>query len=149
VEDRREDQARNEAQYAVNCEHPCLPPFPKPATSKKWLDFLQTIEHYLSTTTHSPGGDGSLAETETHRATSKCLTTTMLGKLSGGALTLFKKTGRAYTKKGFKKLTALKTLFSDKSILSLSLKMFEFFKKCLHGDILMVAYKAKLHTAFE
>ena len=63
----------------------------------------------------------------------------MLGKLSGGVLAFFKKTDTAYTKQGFKKLAVLKTLFAVKSMLTLSLKMFEFFKGCLQGDLLPVA----------
>ena len=55
----------------------------------------------------------------------------MLGKLNGDALTLFKKTGSTFTKQGFEKLAALKSLFADKSMSALSLKMFDFFKGCV------------------
>ena len=41
-----------------------LPALPKLATSKEWPDFFQIAEAYLANATYSPGGDGSLIETE-------------------------------------------------------------------------------------
>ena len=107
------------------------------------------LEAYLATATYSPGGDGSLIETEDNQAASESLDTAMLGKLSGDALALFKNTGSTYTKQGFRKLAALKLLFADESLSALSLKMFDFFKGCEQGDLSPVAYEAKLRDSFE
>jgi hypothetical protein len=73
----------------------------------------------------------------------------MLGKLRGNTLVLFKKTGSTYTKQSIKKLVALKSLFIEESMSALSLKMLDFSKECAQGDLLSVAYKAKLWDLFE
>jgi hypothetical protein len=61
---------------------------------------------------------------------------------------LFKNTGTTYTKQGFKKLAALKTLLANESISSLSNEMFDFFKGCAQEDLSPIAYEAKLCDAF-
>jgi hypothetical protein len=97
------------------------------------------------TTTYSSGGGGSFIKTESNRAASKCLDTAMFGKLSCDALAVLKKTCAVYTKQGFKKLAALKSVFPDKSMSVLSLRMFKFIRIFFQDDLLPAAYKSPLN----